>query len=282
MGGVNKYGICEWCLPVNGPAAVEFAARLGFDGIQIGDLGGAGTGFPLLDPALQDMYRAVTERHGITVHSLHTHALTREGGMRHPLNSAEGKAALASFDRALETCSAMSIPTLMVASFAASNVTNDYDMENTVKALALYAERAAARGVALVYEAVTHIDRIMWMLDAAGPGVKLCYDILNPIRFGTGEPALELERLDVARIDHVHVKDMPPDMAGCRFLGEGAGKFRETARTLRAKGYSGWFFVENYYCQPPMNALGNALGNTPGCVSQLATADLARMRECLG
>ena len=274
MDGANKYGICEWCLPVNGPAAVEFAANLGFDGIQIGDLGGAGTGFPLLDPALQAMYRAVTERCGIAVHSLHTHALTREGGMRHPPGSTEGKAALAGFDKALEACNAMNIPTLMVASFAASNVTNDYDMENTAKALALYAEHAAARGVALVYEAVTSIDRIMWILDAAGPDVQVCYDTLNPIRFGTGDPARELERLDVTRINHVHVKDMPPDMAGCRFLGKGVGKFRETASILRAKGHSGWFFVENYYCLPPMNTLGS--------VSQLAAEDLARMRECLG
>ena len=43
---INKYGICEWCLPERGAEAIIHAAMLKFDGIQLADMGGWEADFP--------------------------------------------------------------------------------------------------------------------------------------------------------------------------------------------------------------------------------------------
>ena len=270
----NKFGICEWTLAENGTGALLTAARLGFDGVQISDLGGAGKGFPLLDERLADRYAGIRAQEGIEIPSLHTHALTREGGMRWPVESARGQEAVLSFRNALRVCRRLDIGTVMVASFDASGVANDYDMVNTGRMLELFARMAEDAGVRLAYEGVTTLDRIETILERTKGRVKLCYDTFNPIRFGHGQPLEELKRLRADLIDHVHLKDGPEDMVGCACLGTGCGRFAEVAAALDAMGVRGWFFVENYYYQAPLNAQGAG--------TELALRDLASMKKALG
>ena len=40
----NKMAICEWCFPGLGRSALKLASDIGFEGIQLGDLGGASKG----------------------------------------------------------------------------------------------------------------------------------------------------------------------------------------------------------------------------------------------
>ncbi|MDD5018149.1 MAG: sugar phosphate isomerase/epimerase [Eubacteriales bacterium] len=268
---INKFGICEWCLATSGPSALKTAAMIGFDGVQIGDLGGAGKGFPLLDMRIQSQYLEIAAQSNITIHSLHTHALTREGGMRYPLSSQKGEEAIDSFEKAVKVCVQMNIPTVMVASFDASNVKNDYDMKNTAEMLKLFDKIAFEKGILLTYEGVTSIDRVLWMIDYVGGTMKLCYDILNPVRFGSGNPCAELLKLDIGLIDHIHLKDAPYDMEGCCSLGEGGGHFSKTVRMIVQRGYKGWVLSENYYYLPPMNRIDTG--------TQLAQRDLTVMKK---
>ena len=62
----KKCGICEWSFAVTGPSAIEYAGVIGFDGIQIGDLGGARNCFPLNDPHIQQTY--FSRCYPLTVH----------------------------------------------------------------------------------------------------------------------------------------------------------------------------------------------------------------------
>jgi len=266
----SQFGICEWCLAVNGPSAVKIAGMIGFSGIQIGDLGGMGKGFPLLDPRIQSQYLEAVEQSHVVIHSLHTHALTREGGMRHPVNSPKGEEAVISFKNAVKACVQMGIGTIMVASFDASGVNNDYDLENTAKMLALFGETARDGGVNLVYEGVMPISRVLRILDKTKCSIKLCFDVLNGIRFGHGHPCEELRKLSVEMIDHVHLKDAPYNMEGCCTLGEGSGGFKEVVDVINGMKFKGWFFSENYYYLPPMN-------QSPG--TELAAKDLTIMKR---
>lgn len=53
-------------------------------------------------------------------------------------------------------------------------------------------------------------------------------------------------------IDHIHLKDAPPDFDWSARLGEGRGHFKEVAALIREKGYCGWLVSENYYCMGPL------------------------------
>jgi sugar phosphate isomerase/epimerase len=252
----NCFGICEWYMGLSGPSAVRIASALGLDGIQLGDLGGAAQNFPLLDPFIQEQYLQAAAG-GAVLHSLHTFTLTREGGMRYPMNSAQGESAVHSFRQGLKACEALHIPVIMVASFDASHVRNDYDMENTGKMLKHFAQLSKDSGVQLTYEAAAVLtDRQLWLLDYVGEGLKLCYDTLNPLRNGSGDPQVEIPRFGIDRIDHIHVKDAPADMIGCCPVGEGAGRVSSTINLAKKLGYRGWYFLENYYYLPPMNQMG--------------------------
>ena len=104
-----------------------------------------------------------------------------------------------------------------------------------------------------------------------GSGIKLCYDILNPIKFLKGDPAEEIRHFGTQWIDHVHLKDCPEEMTGFCQLGKGYGRFEDSIAALHEIGYDGWYITENFYHLPPM-------GNT-GSVFQTAKRDLDTMRK---
>lgn len=267
----DKCGICEWSLPVNGPGAIECAGRIGFDGIQLSDLGGAYNCFPLNDPSLQALYREAAKRWQVVLQSYHLQDIEKMGGLQRLPDSAEGQKALLSIQKGLEVCQAMGIPILMVTSYGATGIVNSYDIECTAKTLRRASELARDCGVRLVYESILQAEHIQWILEYVGPGnIRLCYDILNPIKFLKGDPVEEIARFGAQWIDHVHLKDCTREIRGFCQLGEGHGRFAESIDALRRIGYDGWYITENFYTLPPM-------GNT-GSVFQTARRDLETMR----
>jgi inosose dehydratase len=136
---------------------------------------------------------------------------------------------------------------------------------------AAYAERLnafgrhlAARGVRLAYhhhmgayvETPDDVDRLMRL---TGPEVGLLFDT-GHITFAGGDAPTEL-RKHVARVVHVHCKDVRPTVAkmarnrGWSFLtavingafstpGEGCVDFHAILAILREAGYQGWLVVE--------------------------------------
>lgn len=267
----NSYGICEWYLALNGPSAVKLASQMGYDGIQLGDLGGARNNFPMLDKRIQEEYLETAYNNGIKLQALHTFTSTRDGGMQYPIESPEGEQAIISFKKAVRICTEMSIPTVMVASYGASNFHNEYEMKNTGAMLKLFSAIAQEQSIGLAYEGFAIIDKLLWIQDYVGSGLKFCYDTLNPIRFGTGDPLIEIPMIGIESIDHVHVKDAPVNMTGCCPLGEGNGGVEETINLLKKLGYKGWYVAENYYYLPPMSAMGHGI--------DLAKKDLATLKK---
>ncbi len=267
---VNKMGICEWVLPTEGPYSLELAAQLGYDGIQLGDLGGQGKAFPINNRRLQEAYLHASQQHNVELQSLHLYTLVRDGTMKYSLGSPQGDDAILSITKGVDACRDMNIPILMLSSFFASQILNDVDFINFSELLRYACTYGQDNGVGIVFECILHIDKIMKMLDAV-KGLRLCYDTLNPIRFGSGDPNEEILRIGRENIDHVHVKDAPADLKGCCLLGTGYGGFHKLAGTLKSIGVSGWFITENYYCLPPMGKDSNFF--------ELAQADLNTMRQ---
>lgn len=243
----NQFGVCEWSLPVNGPASVALAAAAGFDGIQIGDLGGEEQGFPMSSPAIREGYLQAAADCRVTLHSLHPYGLQREGTMLYPLGTPQGDRGRDSVIRCIDTCAAMSIPTLMLSSFFATLVRNDWDFDVFAGQLAFACRYGRDHGVRIVYESVLSPERILRMIEATRGELTICYDILNPIRWGTGNPQTEIPTLGLEHIDHFHVKDAPDDLKGYALLGQGRGAFADAVRLIRQLGYSGWLVSENYY-----------------------------------
>ncbi|MCI8855211.1 MAG: sugar phosphate isomerase/epimerase [Clostridiaceae bacterium] len=267
---MNQYGICEWSMPIGGPFGVRLAAECGFDGIQLGDLGGMPQGFPMNHPRIQQGYLEAAEQAGVRLHSLHLHTLVREGTMLHPMGSAQGELARESIQKGIAACAAMKINRLMLSSFFASRIGNDYELENFASFLSYACDLGEEHGIRIVYEGILQIDRFLLLLERVGERLAVLYDTLNPIRFGSGDPLEEIRRIGVDRIDHVHVKDAPSNLIGCCLLGTGVGRLNKTAALLNASGYKGWFITENYYAQPPMGTNADPF--------ELARRDLVTMK----
>lgn len=250
---MNKIGVCEWCLPVNGPHALDFAADAGFDGIQLGDLGGSQMGFPMTNEFIREGYKEAAARTGIVLHSMHLYTLVRDAGHIYPRNSPEGELADESIRNGIDSCAAMGIPCLNISAFFQSNVSNDYDWKNLVDHLAYACEYGKDHGIYVAYEPGVALDRIKEILDRI-PGLVLNYDLTNPRSLGLGEPLEELASLGGDVIDHVHVKDSRRDaygkyMGSC-FAGEGAGKIKEAIGLLKKLGYDKWYLSESGYLNP--------------------------------
>jgi inosose dehydratase len=127
-----------------------------------------------------------------------------------------------------------------------------------------FAKHLLARGVRLAYhhhmgayvETAEDVDRLM---SVSGPEVGLLHDT-GHVTFAGGDAPTEL-RKHVARVVHVHCKDVRPSVArmarnrGWSFLqsvingafstpGEGCVDFAAVVAILRDAGYRGWLVVE--------------------------------------
>ena len=127
-----------------------------------------------------------------------------------------------------------------------------------------FARHTASRGVRIAYhhhmgayvETADDVDRLMRV---TGPEVGLLHDT-GHVTFAGGDAPTELAK-HVARVVHVHCKDMRPEVAkmarnrGWSFLqavmngafstpGEGCVDFARVVDILRDAGYRGWLVVE--------------------------------------
>lgn len=256
---MNKIGVCEWCLPVNGPYALDFAANAGFDGIQLGDLGGSQMGFPMTNAFIREGYKEAAARTGITLHSMHLYTLVRDAGHIFPMNSPEGEAANLSIRNGIDSCEAMAIPCLNISAFFQSNVNNDYEWNNLLDHLRYAIAYGKDHGVYVAYEPGVALDRIREVLDKL-PELTLNYDLTNPRSLGLGEPLEELAAIGAKVIDHVHVKDSKRNAfgkyLGSCFAGEGSGRIKEAISLLQSMRYDNWYLSESGYLNPLSYGVG--------------------------
>jgi inosose dehydratase len=127
-----------------------------------------------------------------------------------------------------------------------------------------FARHLAARGIRLAYHHhmgayVETADDVDHLMSVTGPEVGLLHDT-GHVTFAGGDAPTELAK-HVARVCHVHCKDVRPSVArmarnrGWSFLdsvlngafstpGEGCVDFARVVAILREAGYHGWLVVE--------------------------------------
>lgn len=250
-----KIGVCEWCLPVNGATAVELASEIGFEGIQISDLGGASNGYPMNDPFIQASYLQAASEHNIMLHSLHPYGLQRDGTMLFPEYTSKGEAARESIRQCVRACADMKIPNLMLSSFFDTLIRNRWELDVYAQHLKYAVQYGAEYGIRITYECILPLPQIYQTLDIVGSELTFCYDLINPIRYTFCTPE-ELFDIGLERIDHFHIKDLPKDLKGYCPIGEGAAHSEPLVKKIIEQGYHGWFISENYYTLQSANRVG--------------------------
>ena len=271
--GKNRFGICEWVMPVSGAEAIRLAGDIGFDGIQLTERGGLEAGHPLREKKLQQEYLKAADETCITLQAMHLWSLCRLAGMIHPVDSPAGKIATECINIAVDICYALNISTLMLTSGFICNIKNETDFCNFGQHLMNACDIAGEREIQVVFESTLPALRIQQMIEKVGNGLMVCFDIFNPIRFHYSKPENEIVQFGRSVIHHFHVKDGPQDMVGCSLLGDGAGGFQKVIEAINTVGFTGWFVSENYYCEFPLNKQGSFV--------ELARKDLKTMRQAL-
>lgn len=274
----NKFGICEWSMPVMGSEAIKIAAKTGFDGIQIGEAGGRLESFPLNNISMQQSYKEAAEKYNIKLHSLNLGALLREGTLNRSPNSKEGRFARESILRAIEACNALGIKTVVIT----ADPSNEAELENAAYNIRVASEEAYKTDIEIAVESANPMEQILQILTMAGAekqgsNVKICMDILNPLRFNTGTPWEQIVIFGKRMISHFHMKDSLKSLfnageRGCVLLGTGDGEYQKSVDAIKKIGFEGWFITENYYYLPPMDD-----GNMDFAV--LAKKDLITMKK---
>ena len=271
---MKKVGVCEWCLPVWGPDSIGFAADIGFEGVQLTDLGGATKGFPMTNQKIREAYVEASQRTGVVLHSIHLHSLPRLGGMIFPLDSPKGEATKLALRNGIDSCEAMGISILNISVFLQSAIKNDYDFDNFIASIRYAVDYGKDHGVLVVYEPSVTLEQTLRILELV-PEIKINHDLLNRSKRG---PEVEIPAL-VKLIDHVHIKDARRDLfgfiSGPCLAGDGTGLVRESVQLLNELGYDNWYLSESDYLKPKDYGLGTE------DISEVCRRDLARIRELL-
>lgn len=254
----NYFGICEWALPVTGPLAIRLASDIGFDGIQLSEAGGTHMNFPLNNSRVQSAYLSAATEHQITLHSINLGALLQEQTMFYEPHTSRGDAARLSISNGILACHHMNIPSIVCT---VSPETKE-GLANSIEHLKFACAFARQYGITITMESILPLNTILYILDRVGPELKICMDILNPLRFGSGDPIEQILTFSNKHIHHFHMKDslrklFSPTDRGCVLLGTGDVNLSQILDSIKKIDYCGWYISENYYYLPPLNVDGD-------------------------
>ncbi len=245
MGSGFKFGICEWCLPISGPFSVRLASLAGYEGIQIGDLGGSDANFPLNNKAVQEGYLQACTEENVVIQAMHPNRLQRQGTMLCPPGTKGWDEAQLSLKKAVDACVDLNIPEMMVSSFFNTDIKTDSDFKSYIRHLNNICGYAEDKGVIISYETPFSLKKIQEIIDLTNGKLKICYDVMNPTIFSSGVPTDDIPVLGLHRISHFHFKDMVPGTENWCPMGEGSAGAAAAAETIKNLGYKGWIVCEN-------------------------------------
>lgn len=228
-----RIGVTDWNLQQAGKVeAVELAARLGFDGVEI-SLGRtpAGGKLPLDDGALQQRYLDALEKHrlaaaGTCLDILHVNYLKSDKLSRKWI--ADG----------IPITRRLNARVMLLPCFGKGALATRAEMDYAGDALRELAPLAERADVMLGLEnTISAEDNVRIMERAGSKALLVYYDVGNSTRNGF-DPVKELRWLGAARICQIHLKDNP------HYLGAGSIDFPAVMKAIADIGFRGFANLE--------------------------------------
>jgi len=226
-----KFGVCDWTIEKSGdPAALETAARLGLDGVQV-SLNPKGESLAFLDRKLQQTYLAAIKGSGAQIASFcigELNSVPLKSDPRAERWVAEG----------IEVAAVMKVDIILIPFFGKGDLKNDpVGTGAVIAALKRLASRAEKAGVVLALESTLSAEDNLKILDAVGsPAVSVYYDVGNSQEAGF-DIGREI-RLLAGRISQFHAKDYKD------LFGQGSVDFKAVRAAMKETGYRGWLVLE--------------------------------------
>jgi len=189
----NKFGICEWVLPVKGPFSTRLASELGFQGIQLDDLGGYRDGFPLSNKRVQQGYLEEAEKYNVELISLGLNAFAKSGGLKNNRNTPERDSALKALEINIQCCADIGIPILMIPCFWSSFFMSVEENKGPVEILEYACRLAQDKNIIIGLESILSTSELMKLMKNLNySNFKIFYDTQNPHFFNTAVAAEEI------------------------------------------------------------------------------------------
>ena len=228
-----KLGVTDWNLGMSGkPEAVELAASLGFEGVEI-SLGRkpGGDKLPMADEELQQKYLDAFKKYkigaaGTCLDILHTNYLKSD------------KLGQKWVADAIPITHRLNARVILLPFFGRGELNTREEMDYVADFLHEAGPEAGKHQVILGIENMNSAEENAHILDRAkSDHVKAFYDVGNST--GAGFDILkEIKWLGASRICQFHLKDNP------HYLGEGKIDFPAVMRTIASLGFTGFADLE--------------------------------------
>jgi sugar phosphate isomerase/epimerase len=226
-----RIGVTDWNLKETAqPASIEFAKRLGFDGVQI-SIGRAKDHLPLGDPALRERFITEAKNQGFPIASTCLDILHQNYLKNDPL----GKQWVA---QAIPITQALGTQVILLPFFGDGALKTPEEMDRVADFLKEVGPAAEKAGVILGLEDTLSAEDNARILDRAqSAAVRVYYDVGNSRRNGY-DIYKEIRWLGKDRICQFHLKDNP------HLMGQGPIDFRKVIDAIGETGFSGWAVLE--------------------------------------
>ena len=237
-----QIGICQWCLPIEGPYACKVAADLGLAGIEL-ELGSNYENSPITRKYVQNAFLEAGEKWGIKFPSLGVNALCTYGASK--TNNKDIVRSI--IDKAILVASSMNIPLLQIPSFVDGDIKTEDEFINTAEFFKYACDRAKEYNIIVGTENSLSWEENIKLLEMVGrDNIKVYFDTQNPYVCKGYDCSLMVEKLS-NNICEVHAKDGVAGKMSNALLGSGESGFYDTVESLIKHEFKGWVNLENNY-----------------------------------
>lgn len=237
-GNMAKVAICQWCIPVTGPGALQLAADMGYDGVEM-DMGFGKPEQDLLIPEVLESFLQAKINCGIQTPSLACNGLS--------LKNTQNREHREQIMRAVvDVAVKLDAKILQMPSFFEDGIKTQEDMAETARSLKYLCQQAAGYGIVVGTENQLDVKQNLDLIELVGePNFAVYFDNANPYLFDNRDGVKMLKEL-YPHICETHVKDFSLwGKKPCRPLGKGGCHAKETLELLKKMGYEGWIVSEN-------------------------------------